>query len=135
MRFCGLMVLYILLIPSQAHINVSLVLFCICARCNHGRQRRFHCYTCVDLQCQCQLCFIHIEYTIYDITFPNLQDHGGRTCFIICQRKQVKNSIFSLVLIASVCVCTYVSHLPSASSRHLPSLLRGGEVHLLQVRE
>ena len=34
-----------------------------------------------------------------------------------------------------VCVCTYVSHLPSASSRHLPSLLRGGEVHLLQVRE
>ena len=34
-----------------------------------------------------------------------------------------------------VCVCTYVSHLPSDSSRHLPSLLRGGEVHLLQVRE
>ena len=44
--------------------------------------------------------------------------------------------MFSLVLIASVCVCTYVSHLPSdSSSRHLPSLLRGGEVHLLQVRE
>ena len=43
--------------------------------------------------------------------------------------------MFSLVLIASVCVCTYVSHLPFDSSRHLPSLLRGGEVHLLQVRE
>ena len=34
-----------------------------------------------------------------------------------------------------VCVCTYVSHLPSDASRHLPLLLRGGEVHLLQVRE
>ena len=43
--------------------------------------------------------------------------------------------MFSLVLIASVCVCTYVSRLPFASSRHLPLLLRGGEVHLLQVRE
>ena len=43
--------------------------------------------------------------------------------------------MFSLVLIASVCVCTYVSHLPSDSSRHLPLLLRGGKVHLLQVRE
>ena len=47
----------------------------------------------------------------------------------------LKTSMFSLVLIASVCVCTYVSHLPSASSRHLPLLLRGGKVHLLQVRE
>ena len=36
------MVLYILLPPSQAHINVSLVLFCICAPCNYSAQRRFH---------------------------------------------------------------------------------------------
>ena len=36
------MVLYILLTPSQAHINVSLVLSCICAPCNYSAQRRFH---------------------------------------------------------------------------------------------
>ena len=36
------MVLYILLTPSQAHINVSLVLSCICAPCIYSAQRRFH---------------------------------------------------------------------------------------------
>ena len=37
------MVLYILLTPSRAHINVSLALSCMCARCN---------CICVTLNCQ-----------------------------------------------------------------------------------
>ena len=37
------MVLYILLTPSRDHINVSLALSCICARCN---------CICVTLNCQ-----------------------------------------------------------------------------------
>ena len=29
-----------------------------------------------------------LKNTIYDITFTNIKDHGGRTCFIKCQYKQ-----------------------------------------------
>ena len=100
------MVLYILLTPSRAHINVSLALSCICARCNR---------ICVTLNCKSVhavkskfidesfvlLCY---DTIIYRITFEILEiteDVCASLCVIVTIGKT-----YALIL-SSPCVCLF----------------------------
>ena len=87
-------------------------------------------------------CIVIVNYVPYTLNTPFMILH--LQIFRIMEDVRVSSYVSinsgKLLLLSRfdyvrVCVCTYVSHLPSASSRHLPSFLRGGEVHLLQVRE
>ena len=100
------MVLYILLTPSQAHINVSLALSCICARCN--------CF-CVTLNRQSVnavrskiidesfvlLCY---DTVIYRITFGILKITED-VCALVCVIVTI-GMLHALILL-SPCVCLF----------------------------
>ena len=100
------MVLYILLTPSRAHINVSLALSCICARCN---------FICVTLNCQSvdavkskfidKFSVLLCYNTIIDrITFEILEiteDVCASLCVIVTIGKP-----YALIL-SSPCVCLF----------------------------
>ena len=129
------MVLYILLTPSQAHINVSLVLSCICAPCNYSAQRRFH-------FAHVSICNVNVNYVPSTLKTPFIILHlqifrimeGVRVSSYVSINSR-KLHVLSRFDCVRVCMHVCLSSSFCFFSSHLPSLLRGGEVHLLQVRE
>ena len=100
------MVLYILLTPSQAHINVSLALSCICARCNCfcvtlNRQSVDAIKSKIIDESHVLLCY---DTIIYYITFEILEiteDVCASLCVIVTIGK-----LHALILLSS-CVCLF----------------------------
>ena len=84
-------------------------------------------------------CIVNVNYVPYTLNIPFMILHlqifrimeGVRISSYVSINSG-KLHVLSRFDYVRVCVCTYVSHLPSASSRHLPLLLRGGKVHLLK---
>ena len=129
------MVLYILLTPSRAHINVSLALPSICAPCNYSAQRRFH-------FARVSICIVNVNNVPFTLNTPFMILHlqilrimeGVR---VLSSASINSENLHVLPRFDYVRVCMHVCLSSSFCffSSHLPSLLRGGEVHLLQVRE
>ena len=100
------MVLYILLTPSRAHINVSLALSCICARCNCicvtlNRQSVDAIKSKIIDESHVLLCY---DTIIYCITFEILEiteDVCASLCVIVTIGK-----LHALILLSS-CVCLF----------------------------